>query len=543
MKFTSNNILSLLRPYRGRPYIQPENGKTYTWVSLLPDDPRKIRSDILHVCRLSEALYYNHQETDCHFVCICDRYLSDDEREDFDLMHNIILVEENRSVSWLLNLIQERFRELEAWESALKDVVISGGDYQQIFDISEHYLKNSLFALDETYRLVAHSKNYLSSDPLNIGLYETGYYTQEALKRFYDQGRLVAYQETTGPLISVPGAVGRFESITQWCRYDGVPLVQIVEVFSHSPMSAESEELFKLLMQYINLVFRREQERNQGASDGYGRFLREVIYGELTDPQKMNEAAKNAGFQITGHFDAYRIVFRDNRNVLIGRFVQELQMLLPTSKIIARNYEVSILNSYDDILFYDASRHNIEKILPLLQQHEAVCGVSAPFPAFSDLRHACRQAEMTLVYSGVYADDRVEAERETVFYYKDVYLYYLLHIGSATAFDAFYNGPYLRKLKYLESYDRDHNTELSRVLYWYLYYERRTTEAGKLLHMHRNTVMYHVQHITEMLDIDLEDYHTRQGILMTYHFLTLKKHIDRDSRRSFARCLSPETNN
>ena len=215
-------------------------------------------------------------------------------------------------------------------------------------------------------------------------------------------------------------------------------------------------------------------------------------------------------------------------------------MLLPASKIVARNYEISILNTYADVQFHDATAKNLETILPLLQRHDAVVGVSAPFSAFHDLRHACRQAELALAYREVCEDDKPDGSIKNVFFYKDTYLYYMLHIASSTQFDAFHNGPFIRKLNYLESYDREHNTELLKVLYWYLFYERRTTEAGKLLHMHRNTVMYHVQHICDMLRIDLEDYHTRQGLLMSYHFLTLRKHIDRDTTHTFTKCLNPE---
>ena len=168
MEYTSNIVLSLLLPYRGKPYIKTTEKKAYRWAALLPDNSNEMEEDMLYVCRLSEAMARNREHPSCHFVCICDRYLSEDEREDAEAMNNLILVEENRSVSWLLNKIQNRFLELDRWEKDMKDVLLSGGGYQDLLDVSEHYLKNALFVLDSAYRLLdfvplSRSTNLISS--------------------------------------------------------------------------------------------------------------------------------------------------------------------------------------------------------------------------------------------------------------------------------------------------------------------------------------------------------------------------------------------
>ena len=95
-------------------YVSAEDKRSYQWVSLLPDEEEPLRQNMVYVCRLSEALRHN-RESDCLFVCIYDRFLSEEEREDEQLLRNIIIIEENRSLSWVLNLIQDRFYELEAW--------------------------------------------------------------------------------------------------------------------------------------------------------------------------------------------------------------------------------------------------------------------------------------------------------------------------------------------------------------------------------------------------------------------------------------------
>lgn len=523
MAFTSNNILSLLMPYRGKPYIQTDVKKVYRWVSLLPDTWEEMESDMLYVCKLSEAMMRNRSGVNCHFVCVCDRYLSDEDRENADAMRNLILVEENRSVSWLLNLIQNRFLEIEEWEMKMKDVLLRDGGYQELMDVSEHYLKNALFVMDGAYRLVAHSKTYKSPDPINVSLYEKGYHVPETMQRFYQHKRFEEYFKNPGVVVCPPGRIAQFESLCQWCWHDGAPLIQIVEVFYNSPMSAESIELFELLMKYVNAYFRKEQLRSQTTGPAYGRFLRDLIYNNMTDVVLIAECAKRANIPMTGNFDAYRISFKDTGKVLVGRFVQELSELLPSSKIVSKDFEISILNIYAGSSVEKQSLLLAQKTVPLLEKYGAMLGVSAPFSVLTGFGHACEQASIALHYGNrcFRFTPPANTPNDAIFLYNNAHIYHLLELSTHGPFNFFRSNVYLKKIQELMDYDHEHNCDLADILYWFLYYERRSTDASKKLHMHRNTITYHIQHITDMLNLDLDDYMTRQQLMLTYHYLEL----------------------
>ncbi len=525
MEFTSNIVLSLLMPYRGRPYIRADVKKVYRWVSLLPDSISEMRPDMLYVCRLSDAMMRNLNGPDCHYVCLCDRYLSDDDRENNEAMKNLILVEENRSISWLLNLIQNRFIELDEWEKKLKDVLLRDGSYQDIMDASEHYLKNALFVMDGAYRLIAYSKVYKSPDPVNISLYEKGYHTPESMQLFYKHNRFDEYFRNPGVVFCPAGRVSRFESLTQWCWHDGTPLIHVIEVFCNSPISAESTELFEVMMSYILICFKREQQKVQSPGLAFGRFLRDLIYNKLTDINQIAECAKRAGIPMVGNFNAYRIIFHNNSNVLPGRFVKELHELLPGAKIVAKDYEISVLNVYPTPEVDELSQRCIDRLQPLLEKHMAMIGVSAPFTNLTALSHACDQAGIAISYGQKdFRHSKVQSKpSNNVYYYADALIFHMLDQSSREPFNFFRSNPFLQKINELIAYDRDNNTCLSDILFWYLYYERRATEAGKVLHMHRNTISYHVQRISEITGLDLEDYLNRQQLMLAYHYLELQQ--------------------
>ena len=127
MLFTRNNIFSVLCHYRGKMYVPAEDKRGYRWVSLLPDEGEALQPDMVYVCRLSEALRHN-QSSECLFVCIYDRFLSEEEREDESFLRDIIIIEENRSISWVLNLLQNRFCALEDWENRMNSGYTSVSD-------------------------------------------------------------------------------------------------------------------------------------------------------------------------------------------------------------------------------------------------------------------------------------------------------------------------------------------------------------------------------------------------------------------------------
>lgn len=523
MKFTVDNVLSLLLPYRGRPYVRADGRRKYKWISLLPGSAGELDPAMIYVCRLSEAMLLNRLEPECLYVCISDRYLSEDERDDEELLKNIIIIEESGDVPWLFNLIQKRFLELFEWEKSMEDVLLNGGGYQELLDVSENYLKNPLFVLDGAYFLLAYSKHYKSPDPANTSLYENGYHSAEIMQRFYDTNRIVEYNNSRGIVIGVPGAVSRYESLVKHFKYNEIVQLSVVEVFSNIPKSLESVELFELLLHYINISFLNEQKISPNTNQPYSRFMSDMIYGTLTERSSILEYAKRTEIPMAGYFDAYRIVFEDNAKVLTGRFAQELSGYLPASKIIIRGDEISVMNIYSRQSVSELSAENIQRITPLLARHRAVCGVSTPFFMFTDLRHACAQAAQALSYAGKDSRYLPLKERDNrTYYYQDILICHMLDLSSVSTFDVFCNNPYIRKLRELIEYDHENDSSLADILYCYLLRERRATEAGKLLHMHRNTVLYHIQRASELINMDLDDYNTRQCLLMAFHFIGLR---------------------
>lgn len=68
----------------------------------------------------------------------------------------------------------------------------------------------------------------------------------------------------------------------------------------------------------------------------------------------------------------------------------------------------------------------------------------------------------------------------------------------------------------LREYDRQHNTEFFKTLYHYLSNDRNVVSTAAALHVHRNTLLYRVKKIMEVIDTELDSSDERLYVLLSY---------------------------
>ena len=528
MTFTKNIVLETLNQYRGSQYLTGSD-RTYRWVAMLPDNAEEMEPDILYVCFLSEAIKRNSDVPGYHYLCIRDRYT--DDIDDEDKLCGVI-INENKDLSWLSNIVQKRFLQISEWVTKMQNALIENCGYQRLIDLCEPILTNSVLVFDSSYSLLAYTRNFPCKERVNAALLERGYHTDETLQELRELGRFEIYEREQGVIISAPGAIIPYELVSKWCRYGSELLLHVVMECSHTPLSLAAVDLFEVFMGYIEICFQRQQRTNP--SHVYSSLLHEMLYGELNSPFIIGERAKTSDIPFSGYFNAYHFVFKDNSTVIVGRFVQELMTYLPKSKIVAHKYEVVALNAFDSSSIQKQSALYLAGLTPLLDKYSAVCGVSEVFTSLPELKNAYIQATraqtigVQLRTLGNIWDFNREMLMATaiersgnVFYYNDVYIHLALHFAQSGTFNAFNNTFHNNALKKLIEYDRENNTRLVQILYAHLASERRATASGKLLRMHRNNVLYHISRIEEITGINLDDYWARLKLMLAFHFFEM----------------------
>lgn len=153
-------------------------------------------------------------------------------------------------------------------------------------------------------------------------------------------------------------------------------------------------------------------------------------------------------------------------------------------------------------------------------------GISNPFYSLVHLKRAFYQAEASLS-AGAGRNDRKVSKADVeiaypCYFFEKMYVDYLLLTRKGEE-EGLYNNCSAKKIlgRFVELQSKQ-NYDYIGFLYIYLLSERRPSIVGRQLHLHRNTVIYHIHKVEDALGCSLEDPQLRLKLILeiTHYFLT-----------------------
>ena len=131
--------------------------------------------------------------------------------------------------------------------------------------------------------------------------------------------------------------------------------------------------------------------------------------------------------------------------------------------------------------------------------------LSLPFDDLRDMPARYRQCD--------YAMEQIK-EQPGIYSSEDFCFAYLLSQFTRLNGEQNLSHPALAMLK---RYDEEKNTEYYRTLFVYLLNERSILPGAEQLHIHKNSFLYRIQRIRDMIDVDLDDPAQRAYLLLSYY--------------------------
>jgi len=168
----------------------------------------------------------------------------------------------------------------------------------------------------------------------------------------------------------------------------------------------------------------------------------------------------------------------------------------------------------------------INALRSFVKEQNMVCGVSRVFHYLTEIRQAYIQADQALNLGQSLGKRQVlknlgiqvNKHEPPIYSYESYAIYHLIAECAKNIPIQGFVSPLLQNLLEL---DNKENTNHTQVLYYYLLHERRCGETARVLHMHRNNVLYRIKRIEERLDVSLDDPDTRSNLLLSYYALEL----------------------
>jgi hypothetical protein len=478
-------------------------------VELYMPERTEARADVLYVAEASALSQL--PEGQRLFLLCC----GGDPPEAVKLRHNAAQAPEAVELRRVLDSVLRAFFTLSDWILRLQRSVIEQRGVQELLDESEGVIPNTVTVLDSSLKLLAFTKNILPDDPPNRYLLEHGFHSADTLEKFRKSRRFQEPENINSLVISTDRAISDYVTVKYFFKYFNELSVYVVMICNHAQPGPGLQSLFTVLIEFIRYYVDKGYP-HEGKHTAFDSLMYDMLEGRLDDREEIIQRSDAAGLPCKGLFELYKVDIIDLKLHSLSFLATLLRRNLPDARVSYYQNSIIVLNLYDD-LSKKASRleRSMETLSNMQLQAAYAVGVSNVFYDLGSFPTAFRQATTALLAPTL---DLTEKSIRSVccgipvYRFEDCYLWHMMQHAAQN--DALYrNNEAQLMLEKLEAYSRERNYDYVNLLTSYLLYERRLNEVAEAVHLHRNTVVYHVDKLQSCLGTDFSDPYLRWKLL------------------------------
>lgn len=500
----------------------PESGSAvFTRHALLADKNFKPGRDTIYIGDLSTALRLRGEN---FFYAICLRDRIADETENSDSLNGLVIVNENIPFADFLSLVEAAINKIIYWTMEMQSAIITGCNMQKILDISEDILKNHISVSDSSMKLIAHTANIPCDCPIVSSLIRKGFHSEHMVAEFRRLNLFQNWTQRNEIFVAPPSHLTKYATASRVFSYCSTYFEHVVMTCNRRELSQGLIDTFEILCKHLEIYIKQDWEARSAVANAHDALLTELLEGNYIAPRELEERAGIVDLPV-----------RQNYNLLVIK--PNVEVGFPFRHI-ADNFASVFIDArcvcYDHTLVVLFSGAEIDRQLKesgaafnsFLQKYNARCVISPDFRLITDIRRIYLQSSRILedpmlaqlksfspnIYSGIPGGLISDYRAGTVPY---------MILESPANAETWYNSRMHDLMLLLRDYDRTHKTDLMNLLYVHLIQERRATETASILNMHRNTVLYHIERIQELLGVDLDDPQLRLRLLNAYLMLRI----------------------
>lgn len=296
------------------------------------------------------------------------------------------------------------------------------------------------------------------------------------------------------------------------------PVATVSFIEYNRPVNERDFLLMSMLCNAISAEMQKNKFMHYTRGLLYEEFIVDLIEGRVKNSNIIEEKVKSLNLGLKKYIHVITIDIRgfDTENFSVPYLRDYLEKMITGSKAIIYGDSITIVTSYShehELFEVDAA-----KLKEFLKRYGIRGGISRSFRKLEELKDHYYQA-LEALDLGAHID--LDA---CIYYYEDYAIY---HIAKVCAGSSDLKQFYHPKLEYLMAYDEEHKTSFTDSLYTYLKHSRNITNTAKALHLHRNSMIYHLKRIEEILDFSLSDNEMLLHIELSFRLMEYDKKFNR----------------
>ena len=415
-------------------------------------------------------------------------------------------------IKTVIGILQEYFDRTNGtaqWAESLLSILFTDGGIQEIVAYAHAVFMNPIYVFDPDFRLVASTIGLEENvDPVGRHIQESGGFTQEEFRLMNQQpnihDRLKASKKPM--FIQLPGVDLRILA-------SDIDPEKDMGHFVIAERNRKLTETDLLLANTLKLALDQQMKKDEFIRNNrgfhYEYFLRDVLDGRTAIGRHYRENVSFINNEFYGYLTCMVIETARSSRVVNTMHLRALfETKYPDSMTLMYHGAVVIVFRHYQVDWPDEK--TIREIRGICEEYGVYAGMSNGFDDIMNLEEYYHQA-LRAIELGTGT-----AVAPSLFVYQDYYMEHLTGVFRSRESSEAFMHP---QMKVLFEYDEVHHTDYARLLYTWLLCERHLNKTAEALFIHRNTLIYRLKKLNEIIQPDYEDPGVRQHLILSYEMM------------------------
>lgn len=515
MKITLPMVLDMLRDYTVTQLFSTDASFTFDRVRLLAPG-EKPEPGVLYVgthAQLKPIRSAALQQV-C-IVCVGKREYF----EKYQQRHsaNLLLLPEDADLLAVANQLFSSFERLYLWETEFQQAILQEQSYQILADLGGRLFdENPVLIVNASYNVLGCSVQSTPHNERLSNLLQAGYFPKDVtdvLTRMGYSSHMEIYRHPQR--VEPPNYMGCPLFMLVFESASGIAMGFITVYFLQDAPTEGQFDLFKYFSVQVRDYYLQRLHRDFSVPTRLELFMVDLIEHTREEEDYLIDRARSLELPLDTDYrlgviqwDHYAISLA---HYVMGRLNSNLHF--PSFKILRYQQSVLLLLRGDmpSLKVLEEVNQSFLEFSNLLKDSGGAVGFSSITTSLLKMDVAYRQACAAVKYG------RQLAPEQYIHFYSRFYIYEMLDLyaGRYSLEDMF-----IQKLRLLQKPEEGYYSNLY-LLRNYLLTERSLSATAKLLHMHRNSVIYRLGKIRETLGVDLDDPDVRLRLLISFKILEM----------------------
>ena len=426
------------------------------------------------------------------------------------------------------NLLQVCFANHLLWHREMDRIVYANGTLDELLEASEGVLKNFVCITDTGFNLIAYTHGVKPLCAENQYLVDNKCLSKKSYQ-YLQESILPLSSSSRKIIVSQPHEKRSFPMLHCPLYIEGQYLFHVtMECCNGSEAACRDvfDELMKRIVSLCTMFWRK----TVNIESPWHRVLKALINGETTTSDYVGLQLSQTDIPHARQFRLAIAPFKASMSNQERNEVLSAAVRMNGGCVYPFMYEGNMLVLFyskkdrEDTLSSKVINSTVEEVLAIpFGMH---IGCSQAFSSIEDISYAYRQAEIALKYRKAMKREILLSGRQDdicVYPFDHTLKYYLLSGECDRELVEYsFKSSILNKL--VEE-DEKAGTEIAHLLWIYLGCDRNATETSKRIHVHRNTVLYHIGRIEKRFGLDFSSSMLKDRMILDYIKVIMEKEL------------------